>query len=65
MVADGGGVVITTAAVDRGQQRWRRQQRKEGGGWVGSVYCVFVSEKKVLGSSCSAEGTLEHSFLLR
>ena len=69
LMATGGGNsgssgVMTTVVID-GEQRLRRQQwQKEGEGWVGRGCCVFVCEKKVLGSSCLAEGTRERSLLL-
>jgi hypothetical protein len=53
---DGGG--------RRGAMTAAAAARKEGGGWVWRGCCAFVCGKKVLASSCSAEGTCEGSFLL-
>ncbi len=50
-MATGGGGVIMPVAVDG-----RRRRRRRRWGWVGRGCCVVVCGKKVLASSCSAEG---------
>jgi hypothetical protein len=58
MAADDGGGVIMMAAVNGGATTVEAAAVEGGRRWVGRGCCAFVCGKKVLGSSCSAEGAI-------